>query len=189
MTVQLTYLDTSALMRRAEGLAQTCTQRNSLIAPVIEGILEDSNRLLACSEFTLVEFHTNVTSNWRSTVLPDCDERWWELALADLLDRIAEGRIAVIPTPVKAVERAMALVTVATRDHGRALRAWDALHFVVASSWGLSEGSDVELITSDSDFSVTLDLVGVSGRVHLLNLDVAAGTGEGADRRTVKVQS
>ena len=169
-------------MRRVEGKAPNCSPRNTRISPVIQDILADQNRTLACSEFTLIEFHSNVTSNWRSSEFPDCDESWWESSIAELLDYVADGRINVRPTPAKGIEQAMALVTVATKNHGRALRAWDALHFVVASAWAYEVGKPVEIVTSDRDFAVTLDLVGVTGMLSLLNLDMAGATGEGADR-------
>lgn len=180
----LTYLDTSALMRRAEGLAVVHSQRNATIAPVIAQILDDTARTLACSEITLIEFHSNLTTDWRSSQLPECDEVWWELARADILDRIGNGSIEVLPTPKRAHEQVMALVTAATRNHGRKLKAWDALHASIAADWSVRNRAPVELVTSDSDFEVVLMMMGLSSRLSVLNLDVAASTGEGADKPT-----
>ena len=184
---RLTYLDTSALMRRAEGLAASHTRRNALIKPVIAAILDDPSRELACSETTLIEYHSNLTTNWRSSQLSDCDAEWWEIARADLLDRIGAGSMIVLPNPPRALEQVMALVTSATRDHDRALRAWDALHASVAAYWAVTKQSTVELVTSDSDFEIVLQLMGLSSRLQVLNLDVAASTGEGADRNLRQV--
>lgn len=182
VSVTLTYLDTGALMRRAEGQAANCTKRNFIIAPLVDALLDDPARKVALSEFTLVEFHTNVTTNWRSAALPDCDESWWNASIAHLLDRMASGDIEVLPMPPKAIEQAMALVTVATGRYGRKLKAWDALHYVVASQWGLAHSERVDFITSDSDFTATLEMVRGAGLINLINLDVLAHTGEGGDR-------
>src|SRR4051794_3040363 len=92
---RLTYLDTSGLMRRAEGLAPDASARNRIIAPHILSILDDPHRMVACSELTVVEYHNTLTTNWRNDQLPGCDEAWWEAARADLYDRIASGSIQV----------------------------------------------------------------------------------------------
>lgn len=179
---RLTYLDTSALMRRAEGLASPCSRRNVLIAPFIQQILDDTSRELACSELTLIEFHSNLTANLRSADLPGCDSAWWDNARTDLFQRIGEGRIAVLQTPPRSFEHVMALISSATLNHNRALRAWDALHATIASRWSYSVGAHVELVTSDSDFDLMPKMTGLASRIAVLNLDVAASTGEGADR-------
>lgn len=178
----LTYLDTSALMRKAEGLAANSTPRNVQIGLIFDAILADKSRTLACSEFTLVEFHSNITKTWRDGQYPDCDEEWWNKALDGLMDLLADGSLTVLPTPAKAIELAMAMVTVATKDLGRNLRAWDALHCVVATGWAYDQHQPVEIVTSDSDFTVALEMVGLSEMLNLLNLDEAAKTGMGADR-------
>ncbi len=178
----LTYLDTSALMRRAEALAHDASTRNKTIAPQIMSILDDPTRLLACSELTLVEYHNNLTTNWRNGQLPGCDQIWWASARSDLLDRVASGVVRVLPTPPKAIEQTMSLVTAATRDHGGALRAWDALHVVVAANWAHAAGGMVELVTSDGDFDPVLEIAGFDKHLKIVNLDVLARTGEGADR-------
>jgi hypothetical protein len=170
-------------MRRAEALVPNPNARNATIAPVLEAILDDPNRTVACSETTLIEFHSNLTILWRNQDLPNCDEAWWDSCRDDVFSRIDGGRLRVLTTPPKAVEHVLSLVTVATRDHGRNLRSWDALHAVMAARWAHEEGQLVELVTSDKDFSAVLLIPGIDHFVSVLNLDVLALTGEGADKR------
>lgn len=176
-----TYLDTTALMRRAEAAAEFPTARNKLIDSVLVDIFDDERRRFGCSELTLLEFHTNVTTNLRSDI-SQFDHEWWERAVAVVMSDLASGRIQVLEAPPKAAEHVMSLVTVATGKRKRALRAWDAMHAVVAARWAEDIDHSVEILTSDSDFAVALEVMSGLGRLHVVNLDVLAQTGEGADR-------
>lgn len=175
------YLDTGALVRRAESLAAHTDDRNRLIGPVIEAILDDPTKSIACSEITLVEFHDVLTTDLRKSELPSCDDAWWEAARQDLWLRIESGRITVLETPPRAFDQVMALVTLATRKHARKLRAWDALHLMIAARWAHEIGEVVTVVTADADLDVAIDL-GFGGRIAVLNLDVEASTGCGANR-------
>lgn len=177
----LTYLDTSALMRRAESISSDPTGRNLLIAPVLEGILNDSGRRFACSEFTLLEFHTNVTVHLLGPA-PHYDQDWWDEAVGQFMGDLASGKIQVLAAPPRAAEHVMSLVTVATGALKRKLRAWDAMHAVVAARWAEDANDAVTILTTDSDFDVISDVMVGFDQLHVENLDVLAQTGEGADR-------
>jgi hypothetical protein len=177
-----TYLDTSALMRRAEGAARTSTARNAKIRPVLDAILAEPSRIFACSELTLLEFHSNITTNLRSNVNADWDYEWWTEARQVLLEDIGSGRIEVLQAPPKYAEHVMSLVTIATQEHHRALKAWDAMHAVIAGRWAYELGTDVVILTSDDDFDKALAVTNFGSRVTFDNLDVLASTGEGFDR-------
>lgn len=179
----LTYLDTSALMRWSEGRSPNTTVRNKKIAPILQGLLADPARSFACSELTILEFHSNLSDRLRAQDEPHYDDEWWASARNDVLDRIADERIQVLPTPARAFEHVMALITTSTLELGRKLRAWDALHAVVAAEWANAEASPVEIVTSDSDFDVVLGITGLQAVLSIYNLDVNASTGEAADRR------
>jgi predicted nucleic acid-binding protein len=114
--------------------------------------------------------------------MPDCDDAWWDKARADLFERVGDRRIEVLSTPTRAFEQVMALVSSATLNHNRSLRAWDALHATIASRWSFDVGYPIELITSDRDFDLVPTMMGLGARVTVVNLDIAASTGEGADR-------
>jgi hypothetical protein len=180
----LTYLDTSALMRRAEGVATIATDRNNAIAPVLAGIMADSNRKFACSELTLLEFHSNITTNLRSSANPSWDYDWWRTARGTLLGDIGAQKIEILPPPPKSTEHVMALVTLATQQHGRALKAWDAMHAVVAGRWAYDNSANVVILTSDDDFDKALTVTDFGNRVSFENLDVLAATGCGMDKNS-----
>lgn len=76
----------------------------------------------------------------------------------------------------------MSLVNVATGTLGRKLRAWDAMHAVVAARWAEESGETVTILTTDKDFDVPLGVMAGFGQLRIENLDILAGTGEGADR-------
>jgi hypothetical protein len=178
-----TYLDTSALMRRAEGLLPSPNARTALIKPYIDGILSDPGRVLACSDLTIIEYHSTLTTYLRASDKPDCDFSWWAAARLDLLSSIGSGRISVLPTPPKAYEQVMSLVTTATLQHQKALKAWDALHVTIAAKWSFELGHAVDFVTADTDFRLVIDFSGLAPHLSIVNLDVQAGTGVGADRR------
>jgi hypothetical protein len=180
--MSLTYLDTSALMRWSEGRSANTTERNKKIAPVLQSMLADPGRSFACSELTILEFHSNLSDRLRDQNEAHYDDEWWTSARNDVLDRIADRHILVLPTPPRAFEHVMALITTATSVLGRKLRAWDALHAVVAAEWANATGSVVEVVTSDADFNVVMEITGLGTVLRVLNLDVLASTGEAADR-------
>lgn len=177
-----TYLDTSALMRRAESLASPATARNALIGPLLEGMIRDPARKIGCSEVTLLEFHTNVTTNFLRSSDPQFDQTWWDEAIGQIMDDLGSGRIEVLEVPPKATEHVMSLVTVATGAMNRKLRAWDAMHAVAAAKWAEESGETVTILTTDTDFDVALNVMAGFGRLRIENLDILAHTGEGADR-------
>lgn len=173
------YLDTSALCRRAEAKIANPTARNQKIATVLEPLFKDPDRQFACSETTLLEFHNNITKQLRAG--GDFDFSWWTTCREMLFRDIASGRIFVLPTPPRATEHVMSLVTLFTLDHNRALEAWDAMHVVIAARWAYDLDTQVELITSDAHFAAPTLVAELGRRLRVVNLDIAAGTGEGAD--------
>lgn len=179
-----TYLDTSALMRRAELLGSEPLERSVQIGSVLSRVFADPLRKFGCSELTLLEFHSNVTTLLRSSS-EQFDQVWWDRALAELMADLASGKIVVLEAPPKAAEHVMSLVTVATGTLGRALKAWDAMHAVVAAKWAEDSGQAVTILTSDADFGVALEVMVGFGQLEIENLDMLASTGHGADRRSV----
>ena len=91
------YLDTGALMRHAEASATSVSDRSAKIYPHINGILNDAENVVACSEITLVEFHDVLTTYLRQGGAYDV--AWWEARRVDLWQRVESGRIVVLPTP------------------------------------------------------------------------------------------
>jgi hypothetical protein len=183
VTGTLTYLDASALMRNAESSISSCSERNRMIRPVIRSIMEDYRRELACSEFTLMEFHSNLTTNWRHTGNANYDEAWWHRSWDEVFSLIREQQLRVLPTTPRILEEAMALITVATRDYGAPVRSWDAVHMLIANQWSFRFEERVDIVTSDAHFDFAFKYPGFA-TLSVLNLDILAKTGHGADKTT-----
>lgn len=179
---RLTYLDASAICRFADARVAAAVRRYQLIAPHIQAIFDDETREIACSEVTLIEFHSYLTAQWRGSGIVGYDEAWWTDCRNDIYGRIADGRISVLPTPSDIVESAMSLVTTGTRFFHQPVNSWDAIHMLMASRWADSRGVEVEVITSDKHFRFVDTFSGFAGSVSVLNLDLVAKTGEGADK-------
>lgn len=168
------YLDTSALVRRAELAAATPCPRSVRAGTPVATLLQGAGCLAATSEIGLVEFRDVVTTLWRDTMAANLeyDETWFETVWNQVMGDVAAGRLTVLYQPYRVLEQAMHLVTMATRDHGRKLRAWDAVHLITAVGWSVSTNSAVELWTTDTDYSVFTTLYPhFSSRITVRNLD------------------
>ena len=176
-TVQsFVYLDTSALARRAEMTVPNPSARNVHAGqPVEELLLNDSTKVVGLSELTLIEFHDVLATDWRSNK-PDhgeYDQAWAELAQLSLAQLVADGRLVLRRVPPRAAEHAIALVTLATREHGNGLRTWDAIHLITAGAWAHEIEAQVELWTTDTDFQRFVELFPHFQRfVQVRNLDL-----------------
>jgi hypothetical protein len=177
----LVYLDTSALLRRAETLVTISQPRPNLMKPHLDALFANTNVTLGLSEISILEYNANLAGHVRRNEVPEWDFAWYQAAQSDLYGAIAEGRIQVIEPPAKYLELAMTLVSRATHDFGRAMWPWDAAHMLIAAKWAHDEGSPVQLLTCDKDFDLLAVFKGFSAHVSLLDLDVLASTGVGRD--------
>lgn len=149
------YLDTSALVRHAEAAGPSPTPRNLNAGSAVRSLLLDPSSSVAISEVGLLEYHDVVTTLWRDTqpVNAVYDASWCDSAIATVMDALGNGRIEVLPQGPKVFEQAMVQVTLATRDHSKKFKVWDAVHLITAVGWSMDLGEPVELWTSDGDFA------------------------------------
>lgn len=149
----LGYFDTSALMRWVERDVGQPQERNVRIGAAVDKLIEGESPL-AVSDLTLVEFRAAVAEVWRRSepAVAECDAAWAQRAKVALMERVADGRIAIVPAPPHAHEHAMTLVDMAARDHGLALGTWDAIHLITACAWAHTEGTKVRLYTTNAHF-------------------------------------
>ncbi len=147
------YFDTSALMRWVERDVQAPDERNTRGAVAVDELLA-SDKPLAVSELTLVEFRAGVAEDWRRSdkQKAEYDAEWALRAKTAVMKLIADGRVGVVSAPAHAFEHAMTLVDMAARDHGRKLGTWDAIHLITACRWAYSEGVRVRLYTTNGHF-------------------------------------
>jgi hypothetical protein len=150
------YLDTCAWMRFAEGSIENPTERDKNGRAIVEGLIQ-SDAILATCEIALIEFHDSIGRRVRDGNAPQFTEDWFQSATAALMSLVAESRVIIVPVPPKAIENAMALMTIAHRDQGIAFHAWDATHLIVALAWGVTLNNQVEIATCDTDFPRFVD--------------------------------
>lgn len=154
------YLDTSSLIRRAELSGVNPTPRSQHAGTPVVTLLQQSGGEVATSEVGLLEFHDVVTVMWRDASAPNAgyDEAWRESVVDAAMEDIDEGRLLVLSQPARVFEQAMTLVTMATRQHGRKFRVWDAVHLITAVGWSIDLGTPIELWTTDGDFEGFMSL-------------------------------
>jgi len=148
----LTYLETSALVHRAEGTAVSPSPVSVQVGFAVTARLAAGIADVATCDVGLVEFHDVVTKLLRDTGQAAYDEAWCDNAIATLMSDLADGRLLVLPQPPKVFEHAMRLVTLATREHGKKFKVWDAVHLLTAVRWSIDAGQVVEFWTTDRDF-------------------------------------
>ncbi len=169
-----TYLDTCCLIRRAELSGPAPTVRTQHAGPPVVALLRQATASIATSQIGLAEFHDVVTTMWRNVNPPDdvYNETWCDNAIAETLRDVEARRLGILPLPPKVFEKAMTLVTMSTRQHGRKFRVWDAIHLITAVAWSVDQQTKVELWTTDGDFD---GFVGVypyfANHVKIVHLD------------------
>ena len=169
------YLDTSALVRMVECDVMNPTARNLRAAGPVIKLFADQTPHVGLSNLTIVEFHDVLATNWRMTdaAQMEYDQAWVERSQVKVMELLANGRLTLRPVPVRADEHALALVTLATRDHGNGLRVWDAIHLITAAAWAHELQATVELWTTDTDFGRFVDLFPQFKQfVQICNLDI-----------------
>lgn len=127
---------------------------------VVNGLLARKDSVVGISELTIIEMHDVLAKQLRSTGSPQYNNAWFQQSLDRVMDLLANRRVTVISSPPKAVEHALVLVTVASRDHGTKLKAWDAVHIITAAGWARTIGDRVTVVTADGDFKRFFDLQG-----------------------------
>lgn len=152
------YLDSCAVVSWLCSVVPDCEPIDVKLGGVVQTLLDDTSSTLGLSELTLVEVHDTLAKLLRSSEQTSFDVVWFESAMDRLMDALAAGNFTVVRPPPKVVEHAMALVTVASRDSGARVKAWDATHIVTAAGWTRELGQRVEVVTADSDFKRLMDL-------------------------------
>jgi hypothetical protein len=170
------YLDTSALVRRAEAAVATPDARNAHAGPPVAALLASPPQAVATAEVGLLELHDVLTKFWRDTdpATNQYDEHWIRAAIALVMEDIESGRLIIQQSPVRAFEHAMSLVTMAALPASgqRKFRIWDAVHLVTATGWAVGMGEPIELWTSDTDFESFLQLFpSFTAWISVRNLD------------------
>ena len=168
------YLDTSALVRMVECDVGSPSARSLRAGGPVAQLCVDQAPLVGLSGLTILEFHNTLAVNWRTTDAgyEQYDQAWVERSQVKVMELLARKRLVLRAAPAHADEHAIALVTLATRDHRNGLRVWDAIHLITAAAWAHEIKATVELWTTDRDFRKFVDLFPHFERFVLIrNLD------------------
>lgn len=168
------YLDTSGLIGWACGTSGSAEARDLTCTKNVAQLVR-SDAILVASPVTLAEFSTVLHGlvrdgqGWRSS---------FDLGSADRVEEqlmrwLAQGDLKVRNLGPKAFEMGMVYVASASREHGRKMRAWDAIHLYEACRWSRELDQQVSLATGDDDFAKFIEIFPEFGK-HVLILDVAA---------------
>ena len=174
VTTSSVYLDTSALMRMVECDVKLPSNRNRHAGGPVAQLCADQVPTVGLSHLTILEFHDALATNWRMTDprYKAYDQTWVERSQVRVMELLARQRLVLRSVPGGAHEHAIALITLATRDHKVSLRVWDAIHLITAAAWAHELKASVELWTTDQDSQRFVDLFPEFKRfVHVRNLD------------------
>jgi predicted nucleic acid-binding protein len=153
------YLDTSALVRWACGIAGSPETRDQRGKQRLEILIPGGNHVATCP-VTLAEYTDVVNTllrdqeGWKTAV----DETAVDKAEAQLMAWLASDQLRIRPLGPRAFEMGMSYVAAASRDHGRKLKAWDAIHLAEAVRWARESANEVIIVTTDGDFAGFLDV-------------------------------
>jgi hypothetical protein len=136
-------------MRLAEARSADGDERSRRIGKEVERILSENGAISAVSEVTLAELWSNLYVYSRDAKWPSCDQAWVDAVESEVLRWIDDDVVLVLPPLPRIVEWALVQVAAATREHGRNLRAWDAIHLGYATHWARDTGEQVRLVSSD----------------------------------------
>ena len=160
VSASIIYLDTSALVRMVEMDVNNPSPRNLHAGTPAAQLCGASAPPVGLSPLTIMEFHDVLATIWRMNEpeYQEYDQEWVERSQVRVMGLLANQRLTLRFAPPRAHLQAIALVTLATRDHGNGLRVWDAIHLITAAAWAHELGVNVELWTTDQDFQKFIDL-------------------------------
>ena len=153
------YFDSNLLVYWAAGRSGSQEPRDRQSTANVEHIVK-GNSALYLSPLTLVEFNSVLYKLVRQKQGPysQIDSTAAASAEQQLMKWIADKRIVVPQLGQRAFEVGMSYVASATRQHGRRVYAWDAIHLFEVCRLARQLDTRVVLATSDSDFASLLEI-------------------------------
>jgi hypothetical protein len=153
------YFDANMLAYWAAGRARSEDSQDRVAYTNIERLVA-SDADLFFSPLTLVELNSTLYKLVRMTDGPHAGFTVGDASGAErqTMAWIAERRISVPPLGQRAFEVGMSYVTTATREHGRRLHGWDAIHMFQACRLARELERAVIIATADGDFETLIEL-------------------------------
>ena len=154
-----TYLDANPLIYWAAGLAGSAEPRDRAGHDGLEATFASKDPL-ALSPITLGEFSSGLYKLVRREGEPHGFFTNDHAIAAEqrVMDLLASGRLKGRTLGARAFEVGMSLVATATREHGRNVHVWDAIHMYEACRWSRELSRMVTIATADSDFAAIGDI-------------------------------
>lgn len=154
-----TYLDANPLIYWAAGRVGSADARDQAGHTGLEEALASKDPL-ALSPITLGEFSSGLYKLVRREGDPHGFFTNDHAIAAEqrVMDLLASGRLKGRPLGARAFEVGMSLVATATREHGRSVYVWDAIHVYEACRWARELERTVTIATADSDFAAICDI-------------------------------
>jgi hypothetical protein len=154
-----TYLDANPLIYWAAGFAGSSEPRDRAGYEGLETTFASKDPL-ALSPITLGEFSSGLYKLVRRKDEPHEFFTNDHAIAAEqrVMDLLASGRVKGRTLGARAFEVGMSLVATATREHGRNVHVWDAIHIYEACRWSRELSRVVTIATADSDFAALSDI-------------------------------
>jgi hypothetical protein len=130
-------------------------------------MLVDGEDDLYLSPLTLLELNSTLYKLVRRSKEPHAFFAVQDASDAErqIMTWIAADRIAVPQLGQRAFEVGMSYVAAATRQHGRRVHGWDAIHMFQACRLARQLGHSVVIATADGDFSTLVTAFPEFGRL------------------------
>jgi len=148
-TARLVYLDTCALLAWAASRLTNPHEDDIATAGYIEGHL--ATRQAHVSEITLIEFYDNVAL-WHRRGDNGANRAWIDGVVGQVMNWLGSESLVVLPMAPKVFERSMRYVRMNVSAGKYKFRSMDAAHLVHVVDLARRTGSQVDLVTIDSDF-------------------------------------
>jgi predicted nucleic acid-binding protein len=159
LMADVVYFDANPFVYWAAGRAGSKETQDARAAESVDALISGDDDLYL-SPITLVEFNTTLYKLVRTHEEPHAafGPNDATAAEGDLMKWISSGRIVVSQLGQRAFEVGMSYVASSTRQHGRRVHAWDAIHLFEACRLARTLGRRVVIATSDSDFDTLLEI-------------------------------
>lgn len=152
------YFDANTLAYWAAGRAGSVDPQDKAAYSNVEMLVQSDNDLYL-SPLTLLEFNSTLYKLVRRGETPHAffGAQHASDAEAQLMTWVSTRRIEVPQLGERAFEVGMSYVAAATRQYGRRVHGWDAIHMFQACRLARQLGHSVVIATADGDFTTLME--------------------------------
>lgn len=153
------YFDANTLAYWAAGRAGSADPQDQAAHANVDALVGGDDSLYL-SPLTLLELNSTLYKLVRKTEEPHAAFGAQDAGDAEqqIMAWIAAGRIAVQQLGERAFEVGMSYVAATTRQHGRRVQGWDAIHMFQACQLARQLEHPVVIATADGDFATLIEV-------------------------------